>query len=179
LDFAKVMAEVSRFLDGEGVRWGVAGGIALNAHGLARLTTDLDLVVDESVRGALIGHLEALGYEALRVTEGYSNHLHRDALWGRLDFIYLDAHTADLLFARSRRLRPLGDLEVLVPSPEHLIAMKLLAIKNQPSRTFQDLADVQFLLGLPGVDEAEVRGYFVKHGFAERLDELRRILAGP
>ena len=32
---------------------------------------------------------------------------------------------------------------VPVPRPEHLAAMKVLAIKNDPSRTFQDLADLR------------------------------------
>jgi hypothetical protein len=39
---------------------------------------------------------------------------------------------------------------LLVPRPEHLAAMKVQAMKNDPSRTFQDLADIQALLSLPG-----------------------------
>lgn len=34
-----------------------------------------------------------------------------------------------------------------------------------------------FLLGLPGVDREEIRGYFVKHGLVERFDELERAMA--
>jgi hypothetical protein len=42
-----------------------------------------------------------------------------------------------------------------VPKPEHLIAMKVQAIKNDPRRAFKDLADVQALMRLPEVDDAE------------------------
>jgi hypothetical protein len=178
VDFAKVLEEVARFLDREGARFALAGAVALNAHGLARATTDLDLVVEEKAQPALLRFLASLGYEQLRASAGFSNHLHPEPQWGRLDFIYLDPHTADLLFARAKRARPLGDLEVLVPSPEHLAAMKVQALKNDPTRRFKDLGDIQFLLGIPGVDEAEIRRYFEKQGLLERFDELKQTMAG-
>jgi hypothetical protein len=52
--------------------------------------------------------------------------------------------------------------------------MKVLAMKNDPSRVFKDLADIQALLDLPGVDEREVRGYFVRHGLLARFEDLQR-----
>ena len=48
--------------------------------------------------------------------------------------------------------------------------MKVQAMKNDPSRTFRDLADIQALLELPGVDENEVRGYFQRHGLLARFE---------
>jgi hypothetical protein len=62
-----------------------------------------------------------------------------------------------------------------VPRPEHLAAMKIHAMKNDPSRTFQELADIQYLLRLPGVDELEIRGYFEKSGLLEKFDELKKL----
>jgi hypothetical protein len=177
LEFANVLAEVARFLDEEHARFGLAGAVALNAYGLARATTDLDLVVEEKAQPALLRFLASLGYEQLQVSAGFSSHLHPDPAWGRLDFIYLDDHTADVLFARATRARPLGNLEVLVPSPAHLAAMKVQAMHNDPSRRFQDLADVQFLLGLPGVDEEEIRGYFERQGMLDSFNELKRAMA--
>jgi hypothetical protein len=54
-------------------------------------------------------------------------------------------------------------------------------MKNDPSRTFQEMADLQFILGLAGVDVGEIRKHFERHGLLERFDELRKILdtAGP
>lgn len=46
-----------------------------------------------------------------------------------------------------------------------------------PARTFKELADLQFLLGLPGIDEAEIRGYFERRGFLGRFDELKKAIA--
>ncbi len=65
---------------------------------------------------------------------------------------------------------------VLRPKPEHLAALKVLAMKNDPGRALQDLSDIRFLLQLPQVDRNEVRAYFTRHGLAERLDEIERLL---
>ena len=178
MEFAKVLAEVARFLEREGARFGLAGAFALRAHGLARMTSDLDLVVDAKAQPALLVFLESLGYERLHASEGYSNHVHPDAAWGRLDFIYLEGKTADGLFGSAVRTTLFPQVDVLVPRAEHLAAMKIHAMKNDPSRTFKELADIQFLLGLPGIDAQEIRGYFEKEGLPGRFDELEKTLAG-
>jgi hypothetical protein len=171
MDFARVLAELSRFLQAQRVRFGVAGAVALQAHGISRATTDLDLVVEESAKPALLQFIDSLGYERLLVSEGFSNHLHPDPEWGRVDLIYLDSHTAGILFASAVKTR-FGNLEILAPSPEHLAAMKAQAIKNNPARLLKDLADVQSLLRVPGIDRAKVRRYFERHGLAAKFDEL-------
>ena len=177
MDFARVLAEVARFLEREGARFGLAGAFALRAHGLGRLTSDLDLVVEAKVQPALLRFLEGLGYEQLNVSGGFSNHLHSSAAWGRLDFIYVDSSTADALFEGAVRSDLFPGVEVLVPRAEHLAAMKVHAIKMDPARTFKDLADIQFLLGLPGIDEQEIRGYFERQGLLERFNEIKDNLA--
>jgi hypothetical protein len=62
-----------------------------------------------------------------------------------------------------------------VPRPEHLAAMKVQAMKNDPGRTLQEMADIQFLLQVPGIDEVEVRGYFERAGLLERYHEIKRL----
>jgi len=57
-------------------------------------------------------------------------------------------------------------------APEY--AMKVLAMKNDPSRALQEMADIQHLLELPKIDEAEVRGYFERHGLIEAFHEIKR-----
>ena len=53
-----------------------------------------------------------------------------------------------------------------------MVAMKVVAMKNDPSRTYQDLADRRYLLTLADVDRDAVRSQFEKHGFLERYREL-------
>jgi hypothetical protein len=145
-------------------------------YGLPRTTLDLDLVVDSAAQEDLIRFLESLGYQTLHRSSGYSNHSHPDLSRGKLDFIYVRGETSDTLFAGCRRARGPGDLEVPVPRPEHLAALKVLAMKNDPARTFQEMADIRFLLSLPGVDRKEIRAQFERHGLEGRFDDLEKSL---
>jgi hypothetical protein len=174
MEFARVLETVARFLDERGYRHALVGAFAMSAYGRSRATQDLDFAVDARGRQDLVSYLESLGYETLYRSEGYSNHVHPLAAFGRVDCIYLDEPTATRFFEAARVLRVLGR-EVRVPRPEHLAAMKVLAMKNDPARTFGEMADLQEILGLPGVDVREIQGYFERHGMRERFDELRRV----
>lgn len=150
----------------------VAGALALHAHGHSRATFDLDLVTVFAAQAALVEFLEGLGYETLHVSAGYSNHHHADSDWGEVDMIYVDEQTARQLFPSCSRRLKLGGREAPVPRAEHLAAMKVQAMRNDPSRLVQDLADVQQLLRLPGTDRVEVRAYFEKAGLLEWYEKL-------
>lgn len=163
---------VSGFLEERGLRYAVIGGMALAAYGLPRTTVDLDFVVDASAREPLASFLESLGFETLHTSPGYSNHRHPDPAKGRLDFVYVRGETAGQLFASLRYLPGPRGQEIPVPKPEHLAAMKVLALKNDPSRTFQEMSDIRFLLALPGVNRGEIQTYFERQGLEDRFHEL-------
>jgi hypothetical protein len=176
VDFARTFDRLAGFLETRGVPLAVVGGLGLHAYGITRVTFDLDVVTEASAQPDLIRFLEVEGYETLHCSASYSNHLHREPAGGRLDFIYVDPETSRQLFAACRPLLQLGSRLALVPQPEHLVAMKVQAIRNDPSRALQDLADVLSLLRLPGVDLDEARGYFERAGLWEEWDEVRRRL---
>lgn len=172
MEFAKVLANLGEFFEKHHARFGVAGAMALHAYGITRATTDLDLVVERSVQVALLIHLEGLGYERLHVSTGYSNHVHPIASLGRVDFIYVDEPTAAALFSAAKQHELFPGQTVAVFRPEHLAAMKALAMKDNPRRELQDLADVQLLLGVPGVDRELIRQQFERYGMKDKFDEL-------
>lgn len=175
MDFSRNLEDLKRFLDARHYRWAVIGGVALAVYGLARTTLDLDLVVDLDAQGELVSFMEDLGYETLHRSAAYSNHLHPNPMRGRIDFLYVRGTTREKLFAEAQTRRGPRGMPVSVPKPEHLIAMKVLAIKSDPSRTFQDLGDIRYLASLPGVDHGEIRSHFEKHGLLDRYNELERI----
>jgi len=174
VNFSRVIQELAGFLSREDARFALAGAFALHAYGLARATSDLDFVTEARVRERLVTFLETLGYETLHSSRGYSNHLHPEPELGRVDMIYVDEETADKLFESPGATFRLGGRELSVPRPEHLAAMKVHAMKNDPGRVFQEMADIRFLLQLEGVDEREIRGYFEKAGLREKFDEIKR-----
>ena len=173
MDVPKVLSLVDGFLSREGRSYALAGAVALHAYGFSRATGDLDVVVDAEAREGLIRFLEEKGFETLSRSDGYSNHLHPDPTLGRLDCIYVEGETARRLFEGARTIGRYGPLTVAVPRPEHLAAMKAFAMRNDPTRALRDMADIQSLLELPGVDRDEVRLYFEKYG----LEEIYRDIA--
>jgi hypothetical protein len=176
LDFAKVMRAIAQFFGDEGLAYAIIGAFALHAYGLSRATSDLDFVTDCQAQAKLIPFLEKLGYETLHVSSGYSNHVHSDPAMGRLDFVYVSGDTSRQLLGSAKKLHVQGGISVAVPRPEHLAAMKIQAMKNDPERTYQEMADIQFLLRLPGINEEEIMSYFEKQGLLDRYNEIKKIL---
>ena len=176
MDFGRVFSTVAGFLEGEGFPVAVVGALGLHAFGVTRATQDLDLLTDAAARPKAVAFLESLGYETLYASDGYSNHLHGDPALGRVDMVYVAGETQRQVFEGSRERLTLGGRPARVPRSEHLIAMKVQAIKNDPGRHFQDLADIRSLLLLPGVDQAEVEEYFVRAGLKDKLDDIRKTL---
>src|SRR6476469_4907150 len=168
-----VLGVVTDFLDGKEVRHAVIGGVALIAYGLPRTTLDLDFIVERSVQNDLIIFLESQGYKTLHRSSGYSNHIHPDPLlWGSLDVVYISGETSQELFAACRTMTGPGGLQIRVPRPEHLAALKVTAMKNDPARQLQDMADVRFLLRMPGVDRSLIRNYFDRQGMRDKFDDI-------
>ncbi len=172
MDVERVLEAIRKRLDELGQPFALAGAFALNAHGITRATADLDLVVAYETQSDLVSALEQMGFETLHRSEGYSNHLHSDPELGRVDLIYVQGTTRAKLF-KACQLKSFGHGQmVLVPKIEHLIAMKVHAIKNDRSRRLRDLADIERMLKLPEVDHQEVRRLFANAGLEEDWNEL-------
>jgi hypothetical protein len=172
VDFARELGVVEGALAREGFRVAVIGGVALTAYGHPRMTLDLDVVTDAPAQDMIVAFMESQGFETLHRSSGYSNHRHPDRSRGRVDFMYVGGPTADKLFASAKELPGPGGRPILVPIPEHLIAMKVQAMKDAPERTWQDLVDIAYLFRLDGVDRDEVRQYFERAGLVEKWNEL-------
>ena len=64
------------------------------------------------------------------------------------------------------------DLTVPVVRPEHIVALKVFAMKNDPDRALREMADIKELLSLPEINLQEVREYFEKYGQMERYYDI-------
>lgn len=172
MDFARAHALVAAFLRDAGARCAVIGGVAVAAYGNPRMTLDLDVVTDAGVQPLLVQFLESRGYHTLHRSSGFSNHRHDEPALGRVDVMYVSGRTADLLFDGAHEVDGPGGARILVPKPEHLIAMKVHAMRHAPERTWQEMLDIVHLVTLPGVDRDAVRDLFDKAGLAARWQEL-------
>jgi len=174
MNIKTIFRSLTRFFKQEGIDYALVGAFALKAYGYLRATEDVDFLVRGAYQNRIIAYLESLGYETIYRSAGYSNHVHPLANLGRIDFIYVEGETADIILSEARPLLILDDISVPVVKAEHLIALKVFAMKNDPERSFREMADLQFLLKLPGLDLEEVRRYFEKYGQAEKYNELTK-----
>lgn len=173
MDVVRLLDLLRPHLEECGAKWMLAGGFALAAWGSTRATADLDLLVDDAARDGLLSRLVAEGFETLFDSEGFTNLLHPDPALARLDLIWVEGETSRRLFAAARE-RPLpGGLLVLVPAPEHLVEMKVKAIRSRPTRIFRDGEDLRVLLGIEGIDQNAARESFVRAGLVDLWDRLR------
>ncbi len=172
MDFATVLGLIKDRLDRSDQPIALVGGLGLAAFGITRATLDLDLLVPASAQEEVVSLMEELGYETLHRSSGYSNHLHENDRLGRVDFIYVRGDTRVQIFENARLVEGPGGVDVLVPRPEHLAAMKVQAMKNDPDRRLQDLADIALLLRLPDIDREAVREQFERHGMLEFWRDL-------
>lgn len=150
-------------------RFLLVGGWALNAYGVGRQTMDMDFVCLENDLPGFESVLSPHGYKRVFRSELFAKL--RSAREGLLDldFLFVAPQTMDGLFAESKETR-IGEATFRVPSLEHLIAMKVHAMKHQPSRgPRKDLPDILALAEVNGVDvkAPAFRSLVLKHGDAD------------
>ncbi len=168
---------VERF-ERERIQYALIGAFAMAAYGYVRATQDVDLIVHSRDQERIVGFLESLGFETVYRSTGYSNHIHPLSGLGRIDFVYVRGETAKRIFEQAEPRSVLKSLTLPVAGAEHLVALKVFAMKNDPSRALKETADIQDLLLHSGLDPRVVRPYFERHGLLERYEDIERVIRG-
>ena len=172
MNLKAILQNIIEFFERQKIDHALIGAFALKAYGYLRATQDVDFLVHAEDQETIIRYLESLGYETVYRSRGFSKHVHALPALARIDFVYVEGETAETIFSETRLLLVLEGLSVPVVKAEHLIALKVFAMKNDPERTFREMADLQQILRLPGIDHEEVCGYFERYGQLERYYEL-------
>jgi hypothetical protein len=133
------------------IRLLVVGGMAVNAHGFTRLTVDVDGLIATDDLEMVADAFQSAGY-----SETTRNHLfarfHRPDLDpGTVDVLLVSRQTMDKIWP-DRIVTEFRSHELPIPKLEHLFALKLHAVRNDPKRWGGDLRDIQELIrSNPGV----------------------------
>ncbi|SHE33470.1 Uncharacterised nucleotidyltransferase [Desulfacinum infernum DSM 9756] len=172
MKFRKTVEVLVSFFEEQGIDYALIGAFALHAYGYTRATGDLDFIVRRESREKVVSFLESLGYHTLECSRGFSNHVHPLEGLGRVDFVYVSGETADAIFSAVRRTPLFGRHELPVAKPEHLIALKVFAMKNDPTRLFREMADLEYLVRVDGVNQEEVKKIFRQYGMEDRYEQL-------
>lgn len=122
------------------------GGQAVGIRGYQRVTLDVDFMITEADYEKLKPAICAAGYrEEVRTNVVAKLRAESEGLLD-IDFMFVEAETFRGIQKESRA-ETFQDTQFLVPKVEHLIALKLHAIKQQPLvRELRDLNDIVELI---------------------------------
>lgn len=159
------------FFEQEGLDYAIIGAFALYAYGYTRATGDIDFITRIEYQQRIIDYLSSLGFETLNRSSGFSNHLHPIGQI-RIDLVYVGNETANIIFSSTKKKLLFEHFKFPVVSPEHLVAMKLFAVQNDPGRKYREFADIKEIIQRTDVDMDVLRDLFTKYGFKDYYDEL-------
>jgi hypothetical protein len=130
----------------------VCGGHAVNAYQVIRKTGDVDLVIRERHASPWREQLVALGYSVFHEDAAFLQLRPPTVAGWPIDLLVVDDTTFDAM-ARSARPFAFGGVTCLIPSVEHLIAMKLHALRfSGEPRMRKDGVDIVDLAEANGLD---------------------------
>jgi len=163
-----------------GLGYVVIGGYAVAAHGHTRSTFDVDFLVRGSDREAWISRLAAAGLSLFAETRAFAQFTQSQGGDG-LDLMFVDESTFEQ-FWNASELRDFGEIQIRVPSLEHLLALKLHALKQGLAhRTSKDAEDVEMLVRRNhlNIKDPHYKELFLKYGTREIYESILRILRAP
>ena len=147
-----LLDEVARLAATRGFDFLVCGGHAVNAYQVIRKTGDLDLVVRERDLSEWRMDLVALGYAVFHEDTAFLQLSPPTTTGWPIDLLVVDDVTFDAMKHAARSFA-FGATACLIPSVEHLIAMKLHALRfSGESRMRKDGIDIIELAEANGID---------------------------
>lgn len=129
-------------LNRQGIEAIIGGGLAVNAHGFARLTLDADLLVRRTDEEEACRIMEELGFSAEGTTRVATRFRHKSYAVPFVDLLWTEDETFKV-FSEAAAPGPNG-LRIL--SLPHLIAMKIHAQAQAQNRGSKDRDDLKYLL---------------------------------
>jgi hypothetical protein len=147
-----LLDEVARLAASRGLDFVVCGGHAVNAYQVIRKTGDLDLVVRERDVSQWRMDLVALGYAVFHEDTAFLQLSPPTTTGWPIDLLVVDDVTFDAIKHAARSFT-FGATVCHIPSVEHLIAMKLHALRfSGESRMRKDGIDIVELAEANGID---------------------------
>jgi hypothetical protein len=167
LELRKTLQFVHDLLTQANIDHALIGGLAMVNFGLDRATVDVDLIIDEVNKTSVKELLQKNNFNLTHESEDV------------LQFVGIGY--VDILLARRPISREMiknatiiPDLQIKCLRAEDIIGLKIQAYSNDPSREFQDKADIQFLLQDESLDWNKIKSYADLFGKGEELEEIKK-----
>ena len=160
------------------LRFLTIGGLAVNHFGFSRETADLDFFISQDDREGWLKTLSDFGYASYHDGGNFIQYAAPDQNAWPVDLMLVQEKTFAPIFAASLEADIFG-VKTRVPMLEHLIALKLHALKNTRMRRFlKDFLDVENLIQINRLDikSQKIRGLFDKYGTKDLYEKVSRSL---
>ena len=159
----------------------LVGGHAVIVYGVSRFTRDFDLLIPETKVEAWTHLLTThFHYKLFQSTHAFLRFESSQPDYPATDFVVVDLSTWEKLDAKTES-RPLtASINVRLPRPSHLIAMKLTALSAPHRRKDnQDWSDIINLIREQklSLEDSELRSIVLRYGNEETLKKLQKDLS--
>lgn len=147
MDFKTTLEIILRDFSKAKICYGLIGGFALGALGIARSTVDLDFLVLRDDMPKVDKIMKSHGYECKYKSENVSQYVSPLKIFGEVDFLHAFREISVKMLARAKELGIFeGKLKIKVLLPEDIIGLKVQAIANNPDRMQQEYLDIESLM---------------------------------
>jgi predicted nucleotidyltransferase len=155
----------------------VIGGHAVGAHGAERDTADVDCLVVTERREEMKAFLESRGFEETATHQSFSRYRHKSLAVPMLDVMHVETAIWERMWEKAAT-KEIKGVPTRVPEVGHLIALKLHAIRQNPSREFQDGDDIVRLLRAnpTAISPEKLRELFARYQLLPLFERIRVIL---
>lgn len=152
----------------------LVGGYALIANKVQRMTFDIDFLISEDDFSRIELEIIKIGYSIFHRQEAFVQFKSNKEGLIDTDFLISDADTIDIIISQGKK-HVIDNVEFIVPSPLHLIAMKLHSLSFNKNRESKDLPDIIQLIEMNNinVNSKKIEDYFIKYKSIEILDKVR------
>ncbi len=150
------------------------GAFAVNYYKALRNTVDIDFLIRKDDYSKILKLLETKGYKEDCVRDIFARLKGKNLELIDLDFMFVDTDTFEKIMKDSKNIS-IAKQKFKVPSLEHLIALKLHAIKNGPkSRGNKDLFDIVELIkaNKVAIKSENFKNLCIKYGTGEIYNKI-------
>ena len=175
MQYATIFDLIAAEFQKAGITYLLIGGFAVNAYKVTRFTLDVDFLMAEEDREKAASILEQAGFRERTHHQNFSGWGENPRYPTKVDLLFTDRQTLQAVWDQGKAVKIAG-CELKVPSLEHLIAMKLHAIKQQPERReWKDWMDIIQLIKIHQVDTKSetFRKLCLKFGTADLYQRIR------
>lgn len=173
-----ILGIAARDIQEAGVEWLLVGGLAVNQHGYARQTLDVDLMIAADDIEKVRSVMTTAGFTDVSIRKNVGFFRMPD-MEPRVDFLRVDNETMQKLLARAVEIK-MYDYRIRIPTLKDLFAMKIFALaQNTEQRMGKDLSDIAYLTVINHLDVSkDIRPLCERFGTQEVYDLIRKQVKG-